>query len=260
MKTLVTLAFVVLVTASWSSLAAGLSDEGSDAWAQRNRTEAVVEDHIANHPVTNSETIIINNHTIEVEPTNNGWYAGGAIGAARSEITYLTSRTIPGEDWYDEYNSHPNQSGKGHSNSSPGHTKGGSSGSYPPRKVTKEQNSDETELAFRLYAGYESLFSILGADIGWELGYANLGDPGDTEVDAIDLTATGRIGVTETWAVLVRGGLAYWDAESDGTDGVAAIGITKDIGNLRARLEVARYWNVENDDIDAIFLGAAHRF
>ena len=128
---------------------------------------------------------------------------------------------------------------------------------------TESYQDEEDELAFRLFAGKEDLLSFLDKRLrfGAELGYGNYGNFNAVEVDAIDLTATGRFGIGSGWDIIARVGGAYWDAVGDDVDATGALGVTKTIGDsLRLRLEYLEIHDVEGEDLSAVLLGASHRF
>ena len=247
---------------------------------------------INSHP----NVLIVHEHPTDpiVVAKPSGWYAGGALGASSSdrptrsepaddsEIFSATASTYGGDDGKDGKDGEDGRDGSdgedgrdgadGEDGEDGSDGKDGADGRDGQNGTDGRDgrdgldapalDNDTNELAFRIFAGKSDLLNWKKLSVGLELGYANLGDfQGNTEVDAVDLTAAFWIPLGSTWNVLVRGGAAYWDGNGDDIDGTMAVGVTKDLGSLRLRLEGQRYADANaGEDVDVLWLGAAHRF
>ncbi|SCZ67080.1 outer membrane beta-barrel protein [Thiohalomonas denitrificans] len=130
-------------------------------------------------------------------------------------------------------------------------------------------NFDE-EWGGKLFGGYQH-----NRWLGFQLGYAYLGEyeanGGDVEVDGFELAALGHYPITPTTSVFGKVGAFAWDTSVDGTgvpvsddsgtDATLGLGaeysVTEQVG---VRLEIERFMDVGDEDIDAISLGVVTRF
>jgi len=127
--------------------------------------------------------------------------------------------------------------------------------------MLEQSKADNDEIGFRLFAGNDRVLTILGVNFGAELGYANLGNFGTTEAEAIDLSAIVGVGLPLGLRIHARGGLSYWNTNgTDGTDPMYAAGLTTKLGPLDWRLEWSNYHDIDNIDVDSYMLSAVHRF
>lgn len=194
------------------------------AYAQSDHGHDLSHEHPSTDPV-------IHNHKL------SNWYGGVGIGLTQNDICDQAYNTSPGAQASAYTDDYP-----------------------PPKKRNASCNSyDEEELSWRMYFGKESIFNIGIVKVGAEIGYTDLGEAINTEVDAITLETIIRVPIGSSWNLLGTAGTVYVDATIDDTfEGLWGLGAEWSINN-RYRLR-GQYRNINEIDTDEYTLSLQRFF